>query len=184
MFFTFAHFAALLVPPTTCSNLFCSGVDNVSTWWQIFVFKLIVPISFQDSYCTFLSSQTSWNNQGMIAKKKTEVDILMVFSLLLKSSLLMLLHNTIAIWKNLLLECCLPEAFFVCKWECLYSMPSFSMDFLQPKNMSINWINIYEVHTAAKWWPRAQGTDRKWKLLMWLVKIRSLPQDCHEALYT
>lgn len=32
---------------------------------------------------------------------------------------------------HLLLKSCLPETFFVCKWECLYCMPCSSMNFLQ-----------------------------------------------------
>ena len=40
-FFIFVHFAAVIVLCTTWNDTFCSYVDDVGTWWQIFQFFLV-----------------------------------------------------------------------------------------------------------------------------------------------
>ena len=42
-FFIFWHFDDVLVLSTTWNELFCSCVDNVSIWWQMFNFVLLCP---------------------------------------------------------------------------------------------------------------------------------------------
>ena len=42
-FFIFWHFDDVLVLSTTWNELFCSCVDNVSIWWQMFNFVLSCP---------------------------------------------------------------------------------------------------------------------------------------------
>ena len=42
-FFIFWHFEDVLVLSTTWNDLFCSCVDNVSIWWQMFNFVFLCP---------------------------------------------------------------------------------------------------------------------------------------------
>ena len=42
-FFIFWHFEDVLVLSTTWKDLFCSCVDDVSIWWQMFNFVLLCP---------------------------------------------------------------------------------------------------------------------------------------------
>ena len=42
-FFIFWHFEDVLVLPTTWNDLFCSCVDDVSIWWQMFTFVVLPP---------------------------------------------------------------------------------------------------------------------------------------------
>ena len=42
-FFIFCHFEDVLVLSTTWNDLFCSCVDDVSIWWQMFNFVFLCP---------------------------------------------------------------------------------------------------------------------------------------------
>ena len=42
-FFIFWHFEDVLVLSTTWNDLFCSCVDDVSIWWQMFNFVFLCP---------------------------------------------------------------------------------------------------------------------------------------------
>ena len=42
-YFIFWHFEDVLVLSTTCNDLFCSCVDDVSIWWQMLIFVFLCP---------------------------------------------------------------------------------------------------------------------------------------------
>ena len=42
-FFIFWHFEHVLVLSTTCNDVFCSCVDDVEIWWQMFNFVFLCP---------------------------------------------------------------------------------------------------------------------------------------------
>ena len=42
-FFLFWHFVDVLVLSTTCNDLFCRCVDDLSIWWQMFNFVFLCP---------------------------------------------------------------------------------------------------------------------------------------------
>ena len=65
-FFIFWHFEDVLVLSTTWNDLFCSCVDDVSIWWQMFNFVFLCPTRlFQfnsRTVITHFSSITTLNN--------------------------------------------------------------------------------------------------------------------------
>ena len=76
-FFIFWHFVEVLVLSTTWNDLFCSCVDDVSIWWQMFNFVFICPERwFQfDSriVSTRFSSIMTLNNWKMIAETRSYI---------------------------------------------------------------------------------------------------------------
>ena len=76
-FFIFWHFEDVLVLSTTWNDLFCSCVDDVSTWWQLFSFVFLCPKRwFQfNSWIvgTHFSSIMSLNNWKMIAETRSHI---------------------------------------------------------------------------------------------------------------
>jgi len=57
-FFIFWHFEDVLVLSTTWNDLFCSCVDDVSIWWQMFNFVFLCPekreVTFSDDVLAFV----------------------------------------------------------------------------------------------------------------------------------
>ena len=71
-FFIFGHFADVLVLSTTWNDLFCSCVDDVSVWWQMFNF-VFLPLKrwFQFNsriVRTHFASVMTLNNWEVIAE--------------------------------------------------------------------------------------------------------------------
>ena len=76
-FFIFWHFEDVLVLSTTWNDLFCSCVDNVSIWWQVFNFVFLCPkrwFRFNSRIIrTHFSCIMTLNNWKMIAEKRSYV---------------------------------------------------------------------------------------------------------------
>ena len=76
-FFIFWHFEDALVLSTTWNDLFCSCVDDVSIWWEMFNFVLLCPESwFQFNsriVTTHFSSKMTLNNRKMIAETRSYI---------------------------------------------------------------------------------------------------------------
>ena len=76
-FFIFWHFVDVLVLATTWNDLFCSCVDDVSMWWQMFNFVYLCPKRwFQINSRTVrrhFSSIMTFNNWKMIAEKRSYI---------------------------------------------------------------------------------------------------------------
>ena len=76
-FFMFWHFVDVLVLSTTWNELFCSCVDYVSIWWQMFNFVFLCPKRwFQINSRTVrrhFSSIMALNNWKMIAEKRSYI---------------------------------------------------------------------------------------------------------------
>ena len=76
-FFTFWHFENALVLSTTWNDLFCSCVDDVSIWWQMFNFVFLCPKRwFQINFRivrTHFSSIMTLNNWKMIAETRSYI---------------------------------------------------------------------------------------------------------------
>ena len=76
-FFMFWHFVDVLVLSTTWNELFCSCVDDVSIWWQMFNFVFLCPKRwFQINSRTVrrpFSSIMALNNWKMIAEKRSYI---------------------------------------------------------------------------------------------------------------
>ena len=76
-FFIFWHFADVLVPSTTWNDLFCSCVDDVSIWWQMFNYILLCPkcwFQFNSRIVrTHFSSIMSLNNGKMMAETRSHI---------------------------------------------------------------------------------------------------------------
>ena len=76
-FFIFWHFVDVLVLSTTWNVLFCSCVDDVSMWWQMFNFVFLCPKRcFQINSRTVrrhFSSIMTLNNWKMIAEKRSYI---------------------------------------------------------------------------------------------------------------
>ena len=76
-FFIFWHFEDVLVLSTTWNDLFCSCVDDVSIWWQMFNFVLLCPkrwFQFNSRIVrTHFSSIMSLNNWKMIAETRSHI---------------------------------------------------------------------------------------------------------------
>ena len=76
-FFIFWHFEDVLVLSTTWNGLFCSCVDDVRIWWQMFNFVLLCPkrwFQFNSSIVrTHLSSIMILNNWKMIAETRSYI---------------------------------------------------------------------------------------------------------------
>ena len=75
--FIFWHFEDVLVLSTTWNDLFCSCVDDVSIWWQMFNFVFLRPkrwFQFNSSIVrTHFSSILSLNNWKMIAETRSHI---------------------------------------------------------------------------------------------------------------
>ena len=75
--FSFFDFADVLVLSTTWNDLFCSCVDDVSIWWQLFSFILLCPkcwFQFNSRIVrTHFSSIMSLNNWKMIAETRSHI---------------------------------------------------------------------------------------------------------------
>ena len=75
--FHFLIFVDVLVLSTTWNELFCSCVDDVSIWWQMFNFVLLCPKRwFQINSRTFrrhFSSIIALNNWKMIAENRSYI---------------------------------------------------------------------------------------------------------------
>ena len=76
-FFIFWHFEDVLVLSTTWNDLFCSCVDDVSIWWQMFKFVFLCPkrwFQFNSRIVrTHFSSIMSLNNWKMIAETRSYI---------------------------------------------------------------------------------------------------------------
>jgi len=76
-FFNVWHFVDVLVPSTTWNDQFCSCVDDVSIWWQMFKFVSLCPkrwFQFNSRIVgTHFSSITSFNNWKMIAEMRSYI---------------------------------------------------------------------------------------------------------------
>ena len=75
-YFIFWHFEDILVLSTTWNDLFCSCVDDVSIWWQMFNFVLCPKRWFQFNsriVGTHFSSKMTLNNGKMIAETRSYV---------------------------------------------------------------------------------------------------------------
>ena len=76
-FFIFWHFEDVLVLSTTWNDLFCSCVDDMSIWWQMFNFVfLCLKRWFQFNsriVRTHFSSIVSLNNWKMIAETRSHI---------------------------------------------------------------------------------------------------------------
>ena len=76
-FFIFWHFVDVLVLSTTWNDLFCSCVDDVSIWWQMFNFVFLCPkrwFQFNSRIVrTHFSSIMSFNNWKMIAETRSHI---------------------------------------------------------------------------------------------------------------
>ena len=76
-FFIFWHFVDVLVLSTTSNDLFCSCVDDVSIWWQMFNFVFLFPKRrFQLNsriVRTHFSSIMSLNNWKMIGETRSYI---------------------------------------------------------------------------------------------------------------
>ena len=78
-FFIFGHLADVLDLSTTWNDLFCSCVDDVSIWWQIFNF-VSLPLKrwFQINsriVWTHFASVMTFNNSEMIAEMRSYIFI-------------------------------------------------------------------------------------------------------------
>ena len=76
-FFIFWHFEDVLVLSTTWNDQFCSCVDDVSIWWQMFNFVFLFPKRwFQINsriVTAHISSIMSLNNWKMIAETRSHI---------------------------------------------------------------------------------------------------------------
>jgi len=76
-FFSFWHFEDVLVLSTTSNDLFCSSVDDVSLWWQMFNFVFLCPkrwFQFNSRIVrTHFSSIMTLNNWKMIAETRSYI---------------------------------------------------------------------------------------------------------------
>ena len=78
-FFIFGHLADVFDLSTTWNNLFCSCLDDVSTWWQMFNF-VSLPLKrwFQFNsriVWTHFASVMTLNNSEMIAEMRSYIFI-------------------------------------------------------------------------------------------------------------
>ena len=76
-FFSFWHFVDVLVLSTTWNDLFCSCVDDVSIWWQMFNFVFLCPkrwFQFNSRIVrTHFSNIMTLNNWKMIAETRSYI---------------------------------------------------------------------------------------------------------------
>ena len=76
-FFIFWHFVDVLVLSTTWNDLFCSCVDIVSIWWQMFNFVFLCPkrwFQFNSRIVRTSFSRTMiLNNWKMIAETRSHI---------------------------------------------------------------------------------------------------------------
>ena len=76
-FFIFWHFEDVLVLSTSWNDLFCSCVDDVSVWWQMFNFVLLCPkrwFQFNSRIVrTHFSSIMTLNDWKMIAETRSYI---------------------------------------------------------------------------------------------------------------
>ena len=76
-FLIFWHFEDVLVLSTTWNDLFCSCVDDVSIWWQMFNFVFLCPkrwFQFNSRIVrTHFSSKMTLNNWKMIAETRSYI---------------------------------------------------------------------------------------------------------------
>ena len=76
-FFIFWNFVDVLVLSTTWNDLFCSCVDDVSIWWQMFNFVFLCPkrwFQFNSRIVrTHFSSIMSLNNWKMFAETRSHI---------------------------------------------------------------------------------------------------------------
>ena len=76
-FFIFWHSVDVLVLSTTWNDLFCSCVDDVSIWWQMFNFVFLRPKRWFQINCRTVrrhfSSIITLNNWTMIAEKESYI---------------------------------------------------------------------------------------------------------------
>ena len=74
-FFNFWHFGDVLVLSTTWNDLFCSYVDDVSIWWQMFNFVFLRPMRWfqfnSRTVRTHMSGIMTLNNWKMIAETRS-----------------------------------------------------------------------------------------------------------------
>ena len=75
--FIFWHFVDVLVLSTTWNDLFCSCVDDVSIWWQMFIFVFLCPkrrFQFNSRIVrTHFSSMVTLNNWKMISETRSYI---------------------------------------------------------------------------------------------------------------
>ena len=92
-FFSFWHFEDVLVLSTTWNDLFCSCVDDVGIWWQMFNFVFLCPKRWFQfnwrmvrTHFSRIMTLNNWKNNCRNAK----LDFQMTFSLPSTSCLLKL----------------------------------------------------------------------------------------------
>ena len=75
--FIFWHFEDVLVLSTTWNDLFCSCVDDVSIWWQLFNFVFLCPKRWfkinSRAVRRHFSSIMTLNNWKMITEKRSYI---------------------------------------------------------------------------------------------------------------
>ena len=76
-FFIFWHFVDVLILSATRNDLFCSCVDDVSAWWQMFNFVFLCPKRWFQLNSrivrTHFSSIRSLNNWKMVAEMRSHI---------------------------------------------------------------------------------------------------------------
>ena len=76
-FFSFWHFEDVLVLSTTSNDLFCSCLDDVSIWWQMFNFVFLCPkrwFQFNSRIVrTHFSNLMTLNNWKMITETRSYI---------------------------------------------------------------------------------------------------------------
>ena len=76
-FFIFWHFEDVLVLSTTWNDLFCSCVDDVNIWWQLFNFVFLCPkrwFQFNSRIVrTHFSGIMTLNNWKMISETRSYI---------------------------------------------------------------------------------------------------------------
>ena len=76
-YFIFWQFEDVLVLSTTWNDMFCSCVDDVSIWWQMFNFVFLCPkrlFQFNSrTVRTHFSSITTLNNEKLIAETRSYI---------------------------------------------------------------------------------------------------------------
>ena len=77
VFFIFWHFEDVLVLSTTSNDLFCSCVDDVSIWWQMFNFVFLCPKRWFQLNSrivrTHFSNIMTLNNWKIIAERRSDI---------------------------------------------------------------------------------------------------------------
>ena len=141
-FFIFWHFVDVLVLSTTWNDLFCSCVDDVSIWWQMFNFVFLsCPkrwFQFNSRIVrTHFSSIMTLNNWKMIAVTSSHT-FQMTFSLSSTSCLLRLPNCTCCSARDKFSTCILH---ITCHWHLLLAKSHGSHAGANSPNKAIHRLN-------------------------------------------